>query len=140
MKLNTTIQISAAELKTAAKGQDKLSAIVANIANAFGKEVPKPNAWKKLKYAMGSEISESDEVYNNGTLVTASFTASKRRGATIVITVNVDEKVIGYAYDMYADVLGYWAGVITSAVTGAVAASALTDARAKQFNKELAKL
>ncbi len=140
MKITTSIKISAAELKAAAKGQDKIAESVRAVAGAFGKKLPKPSAWKQLRLALGQDISEEFIESNNGTKVTAKMTAGRKSGVSIELSINVNEKVVAMAFDMYADVLNQWAAVLVAAATGIAAANALSEQRIERFNKELSKL
>ncbi len=140
MKTTITFELGRAEIKAAAKHQDVIQETMRSIFGALGKDIPKePSAWQKTKLALGKEETISGSNSNRGFHNDWTIVYSKR-GIKFTASVEIDETVITEVYAMYGDLFKIYAPVMTSAVTGVIAAKALAEERVSKSMQVLKKL
>jgi hypothetical protein len=131
---NTKINISKSELMAVANYQDNIREMIEDIAKVFGQNVQKVkfSARKKLKLALGGT-----ETITTGPI---KVNISKKG---IEISINIDEEIpaevtVEY-FEAVTDIVSYYLPVVTSTVTGIMAANSMAETRANKAAKKIAK-
>ena len=142
MKTTLTLNITTEELRAAARYQDNIQDIVVSIAKAFGKDIPTAELtnMKKLKLALGGSLKDSGISEEGGIIVEWSYSASRKNGFDFHFTMHANPGVVTEVFNMYVDVIGYYAPVVVSSITGLTAAAALAEKRGTETMKRLKRL
>jgi len=138
MKLQTTIVVTAAELKSVATYQDTA---VENINEIFGAangkmlNVSKISFLDKIKLALGGTKSDTLPI-KSGSITGQLFYQLSKKGARMEIALEMSESFTGDYYKLMGDILELYTPIICSLVYGIKSTVPKTEKLTKAFQKK----